>query len=62
MLIFDNTFNGTAGAGILANKIRLHNNNAWIGGFGLEAGGVTYSSGDSHIFLSDLELHMERKH
>ena len=51
MLLFDNTFNGTAGQGIPANKIRLHNNNnIWIGGFGVEGGGVTYSSGDSHRF------------
>jgi hypothetical protein len=51
MLMFDNTFNGTAGQGIPANKIRLHNNNnAWVGGFGLEGGGVTYNSGDSHRF------------
>jgi hypothetical protein len=51
MLLFDNTFNATAGQGIPANKIRLHNNNnAWIGGFGLEGGGVTYNSGDSHRF------------
>jgi len=51
MLMFDNTFNGIAGKGIPANKIRLHNNNnAWIGGFGLEGGGVTYNSGDSHRF------------
>ena len=49
-LVFDNTYNGTAGTGLAANKIVLHNTNGWIGGFGLEGGGVTYHSGDSHKF------------
>ena len=51
MLLFDNTFDNPAGQGIPANKIRLCNiDNIWIGGFGLENGGVTYNSGDSHRF------------
>jgi hypothetical protein len=51
MLMFDNSINGTSGAGIPANKIRLHNNNGgWIGGFGMEYAAVTYSSGNDHRF------------
>lgn len=51
ILTFDNSFNGTPGQGIPANKIRLHNNNnAWIGGFGLEGNAVAYNSGCSHRF------------
>jgi hypothetical protein len=51
MLVFDNTFNGTPGQGIPANKIRLHNNNnTWIAGLGLEVGAQTYHTGDSHRF------------
>jgi outer membrane murein-binding lipoprotein Lpp len=48
-IVFNNTFNGTPGSGMAANKIVLHNNN-WIGGFGLESGSVTYHSGESHTF------------
>lgn len=51
-LVFDNTFNGTTGTGMAANKIVLHNNN-WLAGFGIEGGtlpGVTYHSGAGHNF------------
>lgn len=47
-LVFDNTFNGTSGTGMAANKIVLHNNNGWLAGFGLEINGVTYHSGGGH--------------
>ncbi len=50
-LFFDNSFNGTAGTGIPANKIVLHNNN-WTGGFGMELTGVTYHSGQNHRFYT----------
>ena len=50
-LTFDNTFNSAAGAGVPANKIRLHNNNdAWIAGFGMEGSAISYHSGDNHNF------------
>jgi hypothetical protein len=48
-IVFNNTYNGTAGAGMAANKIVLHNNN-WIAGFGIETGSVTYHSGAAHTF------------
>jgi hypothetical protein len=48
-LIFDNSFNGTAGTGMAANKIVLHNNN-WLAGFGIENSAVTYHSGSAHNF------------
>ena len=48
-IVFNNTYNGTAGTGMAANKIVLHNNN-WIGGFGLEGGSVTYHTGTAHTF------------
>lgn len=48
-LVFDNTFNGTPGTGMAANKIVLHNNN-FLAGFGIEAYAVTYHSGGSHNF------------
>jgi hypothetical protein len=51
-LFFDNSHNATAGAGIPANKIVLHNNN-WTGGFGIEGNSVTYHSGYSHTFYSN---------
>ena len=48
-LVFDNTFNVTAGAGITANKIVLHNNGgAW--GFGIEMGALTYHTNGAHNF------------
>jgi uncharacterized protein Usg len=51
MLVFDNTFNGTPGQGMPANKIRLHNkNNEWIAGIGLEDSAQTYHTGNSHRF------------
>ena len=50
-LVFDNSFNGTAGQGMAANKIVLHNNN-WLAGFGLESGAVTYHSGGNHNFYT----------
>jgi hypothetical protein len=50
-LFFDNSYNGTAGAGMPANKIVLHNN-SFTCGFGIENTGVTYHSGDSHRFYS----------
>jgi hypothetical protein len=51
-LFFDNSHNATAGAGIPANKIVLHNNN-WTGGFGIEGNSVTYHSGYSHTFYGN---------
>ncbi len=51
-LVFDNTFNGTAGSGMAANKIVLHNNN-WLAGFGIESQSVTYHSGANHTFYSE---------
>jgi hypothetical protein len=48
-LIFDNSYNGTPGTGMAANKIVLHNNN-FIGGFGIEESAVTYHSGSIHNF------------
>jgi hypothetical protein len=48
-IVFNNTYNGTAGAGMAANKIVLFNNN-WLAGFGLEYGAVTYHSGGAHTF------------
>lgn len=50
-LVFDNSFNGTAGSGMAANKIVLHNNN-WLAGFGVESSSVTYHSGAHHTFYS----------
>lgn len=50
-LFFDNSYNGTAGTGMPANKIVLHNNN-FTCGFGMENTGVTYHSGDVHRFYS----------
>jgi hypothetical protein len=48
-LVFDNSYNTTAGVGMTANKIVLHNNGgAW--GFGIENAAVTYHSGNSHRF------------
>jgi hypothetical protein len=52
-LFFDNTFNGTAGSGIPANKIVLHNaNNAWVAGFGLEGTSLTYHCTENHTFFT----------
>ena len=51
-LFFDNTINQTAGTGMPANKIVLHNNN-WTAGFGMEASSVTYHSGYSHTFYGN---------
>lgn len=51
-LVFDNTFNGTAGTGTIANKIFLHNTTGWCAGFGLESGGIAYQSGDRHRFYT----------
>lgn len=52
-LFFDSTFNGTAGAGIPANKIVLHNSGGtWLGGFGLENSSVTYHSTANHTFYT----------
>ena len=51
-LFFDNSHNGTAGIGIPANKIVLHNNN-FVAGFGLESNSVTYHSGYSHTFYGN---------
>lgn len=48
-LVFDNTFNATAGSGMAANKIVLFNNN-FLAGFGMEGGAVTYHSGGDHNF------------
>jgi hypothetical protein len=51
-LFFDNSHNGTAGIGIPANKIVLHNNN-FVAGFGVESASVTYHSGYSHTFYGN---------
>ena len=54
-LIFDNSFNGTAGSGTNCNKIVLHNNTGgggWMAGFGLENSGVSYQSGGNHRFYT----------
>lgn len=51
-LFFDNTINQTAGTGMPANKIVLHNNN-WTAGFGVESQSVTYHSGYSHTFYGN---------
>ena len=46
-LFFDNSFNNSAGSGMPANKIVLHNN-LFTAGFGLELNAVTYHSGSGH--------------
>jgi hypothetical protein len=55
-LLFDNTYNGTTGSGIAANKIRLMNDtsNNILAGFGIENNSITYHSGSSgsHTFYS----------
>ena len=55
-LLFDNTFNGTTGSGVAANKIRLINDtsNNILAGFGMENNSVAYHSGTlgSHTFYS----------
>jgi hypothetical protein len=55
-LLFDNTYNGTTGSGVAANKIRLMNDtsNNILAGFGMENNCVTYHSGSSgsHTFYS----------
>ena len=55
-LLFDNTYNGTTGTGVAANKIRLMNDtsNNILAGFGMENNSVTYHSGTSgsHTFYS----------
>ena len=55
-LLFDNTYNGTTGTGVAANKIRLMNDtsNNILAGFGMENNCVTYHSGSSgsHTFYS----------
>jgi hypothetical protein len=55
-LLFDNTYNGTTGSGVAANKIRLMNDtsNNILAGFGMENNSVTYHSGTSgsHTFYS----------
>ena len=51
-LFFDNTINATAGNGMPANKIVLHNNN-FTAGFGVEGQSVTYHSGYSHTFYGN---------
>ena len=48
-LVFDNTYNVTAGSGMAANKIVLHNNN-FLCGLGIETNSVTYHSGGHHTF------------
>lgn len=48
-LVFDNTFNGTPGAGNAANKIVMHNNNA-VYGFGVELDSMTYHVSSNHNF------------
>ena len=49
-LIFDNSFNATAGTGEICNKIILHDTPYFRAGFGIEAGGVAYQSGGNHRF------------
>lgn len=49
-LVFDNTYNGTAGAGMVANKVVLFNTSDWVAGFGVEMHAVTYHSGKGHKF------------
>jgi hypothetical protein len=55
-LLLDNTYNGTVGSGIAANKIRLMNDtsNNILAGFGMENNSVAYHSGTlgSHTFYS----------
>jgi len=55
-LLFDNTYNGTVGSGIAANKIRLMNDtlNNKLAGFGMENNSISYHSGTSgsHTFYS----------
>jgi hypothetical protein len=54
-IVFDNTYNGTAGSGVVANKIVLHNHTGGAGflsGFGIEGGAVTYHSGGAHNFYN----------
>ena len=51
-LVFDNSFNGTIGSGVGANKIVLLNTSAWLAGFGVESSAVTYHSGDDHRFYT----------
>jgi hypothetical protein len=54
-LVFDNSINGTAGSGTVANKIMLIDNtngSGWRGGFGVENAAITYHSGVSHNFYS----------
>jgi hypothetical protein len=50
-LFFDNSYNGTKGSGMPANKIVLHNNN-FTAGFGIESDSVTYHSGNCHAFYT----------
>jgi hypothetical protein len=54
-IVFDNTYNTTAGSGTAANKIVLHNRaGLWLGGFGVESGSITYHTGptSNHTFYS----------
>jgi hypothetical protein len=51
-LFFDNSYNGTPGTGVPANKICLYNN-GFTAGLGIEAGAVTYHSGQSHTFYGN---------
>ena len=50
-LYFDNSYNGTPGTGVPANKIVIHNNN-YTCGFGMEGTGLTYHSGYAHNFYT----------
>lgn len=56
-LVFDNSYNSTAGSGAPANKIVLFNQmdnvQPWLGGFGVESSSMTYHSGGAHTFYTN---------